>query len=55
MGLYKENFRNLPVPRHKAQAYQILHVALSSGPLLSIAQGLNLAQPQGLQVLHGLI
>ena len=29
MGLYRENFRNLPVLIcHKAQAYQILHVAL---------------------------
>ena len=32
MGLYRENFRNLPVPSHKASGYQILHVALSSGP-----------------------
>ena len=32
MGLYRENFRNLPVPSHKAQGYQILHVTLSSGP-----------------------
>ena len=32
MELYRENFRNLPVPNHKAYAYQILHVALSSGP-----------------------
>ena len=28
-----ENFRNLPVPSHKASGYQILHVALSSGLL----------------------
>ena len=33
LGLYRENFRNLPVPSHKAYAYQILHVSLSSGPL----------------------
>ena len=32
MELYWENFRNLPVPNHKAYGYQILHVALSSGP-----------------------
>ena len=32
MGLYWKNFRNLPVPNHKAYGYQILHVALSSGP-----------------------
>ena len=32
MALYRENFRNLPVPNHKAYGYQILHVALSSGP-----------------------
>ena len=32
MELYRENFRNLPVPNHKAYGYQILHVALSSGP-----------------------
>ena len=31
MGLYRENFRNLPVPSHKA--YQILHAASSGGPL----------------------
>ena len=30
--LYRENFRNLPVPNHKAYGYQILHVAVSSGP-----------------------
>ena len=30
MGLYRENFRNLPVPSHKAWAYWILHVALTS-------------------------
>ena len=30
MGLYWENFRNLHVPSHKAYAYQILHVTLSS-------------------------
>ena len=28
-----ENFRILPVPRHKAKGYQILYVALSNGPL----------------------
>ena len=33
MGLYRENFRNLWVPSHKAWAYQILHAASSSGPL----------------------
>ena len=33
LDLYRENFRNLPVPSRKAQAYQILHVALCSGPL----------------------
>ena len=32
MELYRENFRSLPVPSQKAYAYQILHVALSSGP-----------------------
>ena len=32
MELYRENFRNLPVPNHKAYGYQILHVALSSRP-----------------------
>ena len=32
MELYRENFRNLPVPNHEAYGYQILHVALSSGP-----------------------
>ena len=32
MELYRENLRNLPVPNHKAYGYQILHVALSSGP-----------------------
>ena len=32
MELYRENFRNLPVPNHKAYGYQILHVALSIGP-----------------------
>ena len=32
LGLWKENFRNLPLPSHKAQGYQILHVTLSSGP-----------------------
>ena len=32
MELYRENFRNLPVHNHKAYGYQILHVALSSGP-----------------------
>ena len=32
MELYRENFRNLPVPNHKAYGYQILHVALFSGP-----------------------
>ena len=32
MELYRENFRNLLVPNHKAYGYQILHVALSSGP-----------------------
>ena len=32
IGLYWENFRNLPVPSHKAQGYQIMHVALSIGP-----------------------
>ena len=32
MELYRENFRNLPVPNHKAYGYQILRVALSSGP-----------------------
>ena len=31
MGLYRENFRNLPVPSHKASAYQNLHEALSGG------------------------
>ena len=36
MGLYRENFRSLPLPSRKAQAYQILHVALSSGPLLRV-------------------
>ena len=30
---YWENLPNLPVPSHKALAYQILLVALSSGPL----------------------
>ena len=33
MDLYRENFRNLPVPSHKAWAYQILHAASSSGPV----------------------
>ena len=33
MGLHRENLPNLPVPSHKAEAYQILHVALSSRPL----------------------
>ena len=32
MRLHRENFRNLPVPSHKAYGYQILHVALSNGP-----------------------
>ena len=32
MELYRENFRNPPVPNHKAYGYQILHVAVSSGP-----------------------
>ena len=32
MELYRENLRNLPVPSHKAYGYQMLHVALSSGP-----------------------
>ena len=36
IGLYRENFRNLPVPSHKALAYQILHAASSSGPLPSV-------------------
>ena len=36
MGLYRENFKKLPVPSHKAKAYQILHVALSSGRLLRV-------------------
>ena len=33
MGLYmyRQNSPNLPVPSHKAQVYQILHVALSIG------------------------
>ena len=31
-GLYRENFRNFPVPSHKAYGYQMLHVTLSSGP-----------------------
>ena len=31
-GLIKGNFRNFPVPSHKAYSYQILHVTLSSGP-----------------------
>ena len=38
LGLYRENLRNLPVPSHKAQGYQILHVTLSSGPSV---RGLN--------------
>ena len=33
MGLYRKKLPNLPVPSHKAKAYQILHVALSSEPL----------------------
>ena len=32
MGLYRENFRNFPVPSHIAYGYQILLVTLSSGP-----------------------
>ena len=32
MGLQRENFRNFPVPSHKAYGYQILHVTLSSVP-----------------------
>ena len=32
-GFISGNFSNLPLPSYKAQAYQILHVALSSGPL----------------------
>ena len=32
LDLQRENFRNLPVPSHKAYGYQILHVALSSWP-----------------------
>ena len=32
MSLYQESPRNLPVPKHEAYGYQILHVALSSGP-----------------------
>ena len=34
LDLYRENFRNLPVPSHKAYGYQILHIALSGGPSL---------------------
>ena len=33
MGLYREKFRILPVRSREAEGYQILHVALSSGPL----------------------
>ena len=33
MGLCRENLASLPVFNHKALAYQILHVALSSGLL----------------------
>ena len=36
LDLYRENLRNLPAPSHKALAYQILHVALSSGPVLTV-------------------
>ena len=32
MELYRENFRNLPVPNHKAYGYQILQGTLSIGP-----------------------
>ena len=32
MGLYRENFRNFPVPSHIAYGYQILRETLSSGP-----------------------
>ena len=42
-------FRNLPVSSYKAKGYQILHVALSSGPVL------NLPNCQKSQYLHGLI
>ena len=31
-----ENFRNLIVPGHKAKGYQILLVALSSGPIPTV-------------------
>ena len=31
--LYSEIFRNLTVPNHKALAYQVLYIAVSSGPL----------------------
>ena len=33
MGLYGQNFRILPVCSHEVKGYQILHVALCSGPL----------------------
>ena len=33
MELYRENYRNLPVPSCKAKACQILHVAIFIGPL----------------------
>ena len=38
LGLYRENFRNLPVSSHEAQGYQILHATSSSGPSV---RGLN--------------
>ena len=31
LDLQRENFRNLPVPSHKAYGYQILHVAYLVG------------------------
>ena len=38
MGLYMEKLPNLPLTSHKALAYQILHVALSSGPLQRVSK-----------------
>ena len=51
IGLYRENFRNLPVPSHKAQAYQTLHGALSSEPLPRVPKnspGVKFGPPLGI-------
>ena len=59
MGLHRENFRNLPVLSHKAKAYQILHVALSSEPLPRKPKkwpwGQIWPRPGGSQLLHRII